>query len=204
MRHSSAESLGRTAALIALGAFAVHQLRYLLGYGHEAGSELARQGHGYLEGALPVLAAFLLSAVAAGLLRAALGRRAGPGSKTPGARCRDAFGPRAALFGAVILVVFCTQESLEGALSPGHPSGPAAVLGHAGWIALPLACLVGLVCALLDRGISTLEEAIAGSDATRPALLRAASSTRPRPDALVPLSASPLAFGLARRPPPST
>jgi hypothetical protein len=202
MRRSSAESLGRTAALIAVGAFAVHQLRYLAGYGHEAGSELSRQGHGYLAGALPVLAAFLLSAVAAGLLRAALGRRAGMAAPTVVAYGRDTYGRRAALFGVAIALVFLSQESLEGAFSAGHPDGLAAVVARGGWFALPLAGLLGALCALLDRGLTKLEAAIAGGEAfvrTHPA---PTDAPRPLPAALVPRNAAPLPFGIAGRPPP--
>jgi hypothetical protein len=194
--------MARTAALIALGAFVVHQLRYLAGYGDAAGSELARQGHGYLTGALPILAAFLLSAVAAGLLRAALGRHSVPPAGRPGRR-RDTVGRRAGLFAAAIIVVFCSQESLEGALSAGHPGGLGAVLAQGGWVALPLALLVGLLCALLDRGLSRLEVAITWGGATSPPGRRAADAALPRPALLVPLSAAPLAFGIARRPPPA-
>lgn len=203
MRRNSAASLARTAALIAVGAFVVHQLRYLAGYGDAAGSELSRQGHGYLAGALPILAAFLLSAVAASLLRAALGRRSGAPGECPEEPGRDTFGRRAALFAAGIVVVFCVQESLEGALCAGHPGGVGAVLAHGGWLALPLAGLVAIVCALLDRGIVTLEAAIAGDGASLPPRRRPAPSPRPRPALLVPLSAAPLAFGIARRPPPA-
>lgn len=202
MRRSSAESLARTAALIALGAFAVHQLRYLAGYGDAAGSELSRQGHGYLVNALPILGAFLISAVAACLLRAALGRRSGSFAELHRAG-QDTFGRRAGLFAAGILVVFCSQESLEGALCAGHPGGLGAVLANGGWAALPLAVLVALLCALLDRGISTLEAAIA-ADGAAPARRRgAADAPVPRQAFLVPMSASPLAFGIARRPPPA-
>ena len=46
-------STARSAALIALAALAVHQLRYLLAYGSAAHEQLLRQGHAYLFGALP-------------------------------------------------------------------------------------------------------------------------------------------------------
>ena len=205
MRRSSAASLARTAALIAVGAFAVHQLRYLAGYGDAAGSELSRQGHGYLAGALPILAAFLLSAVAASLLRAALGRRSGAPGECPEEPGRDTFGRRAALFAAGILVVFCVQESLEGALCAGHPGGarrrcsPTAAGSRS-----PSQAWSRSLCALLDRGIVDAR----GGDRGRrrapcPGGAGRAPAPRPRPALLVPLSASPLAFGIARRPPPA-
>ncbi len=201
MRRTSAASVVRTAALIAVGAFVVHQLRYLAGYGHAAGSELSRQGHGYLEAALPVLAGFLLSALAAGLLRAALGRARHLRSeaKPPGA---DTLRRRAVLFTFAIAAVFCSQESLEGILCAGHPDGLAAFLSHGGWLALPLAALVGALCALLDRGIVTLERVIASRGRGLGRWVPASSSAPPGRRGLVPLAAAPLAFGIARRPPP--
>jgi len=68
-------SLARSAALIALATLADHQLRYLLAYGSDAHAEMARQGHAYLFAALPVLIAFAVATVGAGLLRAAVGAR---------------------------------------------------------------------------------------------------------------------------------
>ena len=202
MRRSSAESLARTAALIALGAFAVHQLRYLVGYGDAAGSELSRQGHGYLvecaadPRGVPDLRGGRRSAASGARPPVRVVRRAPSGGP-------DTFGRRAGLFAAGILVVFCSQELLEGALCAGHPGGLGAVLANGGWAALPLALLVALLCALLDRGISTLEAAIA-ADGAAPARRRgAADAPVPRQAFLVPLSASPLAFGIARRPPPA-
>jgi len=65
-------STPRSAALIALAALAVHQLRYLLAYGSDAHTELLRQGHAYLFQSLPVLIGFGLSAIAASLVRAVL------------------------------------------------------------------------------------------------------------------------------------
>lgn len=201
MRRASAESPARTAALIALSAFGVHQLRYLAGYGHAAGSELARQGHGYLDGALPVLAAFAASAIAAGLFRAALGRgRSGARVAAPAGA--DTFPRRTLMFSVAIAAVFCGQESLEGLLAAGHPGGLAAVLGHGGWLAVPLALVFGTFCAILDRGVLALERVIAASTRAVVFADRAPAVQVPTLRALVPLAAAPLAFGIARRPPP--
>ncbi|MFN8159454.1 MAG: hypothetical protein U0R52_00200 [Solirubrobacterales bacterium] len=200
MPRGRAESLARTGALVALGAFALHQLRYLAGYGSAAGAELAHQGHGYLAGATPVLAALALSGLLAGPLRAAL-RRAGPAPRGAGPL---ALRRRALLFGLAMLAVLCFQESLEGALSAGHPAGAAALLAGSGWTALPIAVALGAACALLDRGLEAIETAVARR--ARPS--GAAGPGRPGParplrDPLVaPLASDPLAFGLSRRPPP--
>jgi hypothetical protein len=205
MRRSSADSLARAAALIAVGAFVVHQLRYLAGYGDAAGSELSRQGHGYLSGALPILVAFLLSAAAAGLLRAVLERAGGlsAGGRRGAGPSPASLARHSTLFGIAIAAIYTCQESLEGVLSAGHPAGVAAVLAHGGWIALPLAAALGVLATLLDRGLSTLELAIAGSRGPRRARRGPPRSARaPRPIRFVPLAAAPLAFGIARRPPP--
>lgn len=200
MRRGSAESLSRTAALIAVGAFAVHQLRYLAGYGHAAGAELSRQGHGYLDQGRPVLAAFVLSALAAGLLRAGLGRARGGAGLWPSAS--DTVRRRVVLYSIAIGAAFCCQESLEGALAAGHPAGSGAVLVGGGWLALPFSVLIGALCALLDRGLVTLERALAAAEDSRPGATAPTDSPRPHPAGLVPLAAAPLAFGIARRPPP--
>ncbi len=202
MRRGQAESFARTAALIAVGAFAVHQLRYLAGYGHAASSELAGQGHGYIDQALPVLAAFVLSALAAGLVRAGLGRIRRAQAPAVTAGC-EGLRRRAILFSVAIATVFCFQESLEGVLAAGHPGGIGAVLSHSGWLALPLAMLLGALCAVADCGLVTLERALA--PAADPGVRRSPEpdSSRPRDRGPVPLAATPLAFGLARRPPPA-
>jgi len=44
---------GRGFLLFPAAALAVHQLRYLIGYGSHAGRELSAQGHGYLESLAP-------------------------------------------------------------------------------------------------------------------------------------------------------
>jgi hypothetical protein len=202
MRRASAESQARTAALIALGAFAVHQLRFLAGYGQAAGSELAHQGHGYMQGALPVLAAFAAAAIAAGFLRAALGRsRAAERRGCPGAA--DTLVRRSVCFSVAIAAIYCGQEALEGMLAAGHPGGVAAVLGSGGWLALPLAVVVGALCALLDRGVVVLERAIAVAAVVRGPARRPLDPPRPRSRGAVPLAAAPLSFGIARRPPPA-
>ena len=185
----------RSAALIALAALGVHQLRYLLAYGGGAHEELARQGHGYLFGALPILIGFAVATIAAGLLRAAL--TSSPAPALASVRCR------AAVYAGAVLAVFAVQETTEGALFAGHASGLAAVLGAGGWLALPLALLFGSLCALLDGGLARIERSIAaaaGSPQTRRWQLRTARVTSWRG---TPLPSRPLAFGLARRPPPA-
>jgi hypothetical protein len=183
----------RLAAVLALGAFAVHQLRYLVAFGGNSSAELTRQGHGYMADALPVLAVFGLSALLATVLRGRFGSQLSRGSLPR----------RAVLFAAVMLAIFSGQEWLEGLLAAGHPSGVGAVLASGGWLALPLALAVGAVAALLIGALERVEVALSALVA-RPHARRRAPAVRGRAVAsaqLNPLIAS-LAFGLARRPPP--
>jgi hypothetical protein len=189
-------ALPRSAALIALAALAVHQLRYRLAFGDDTGQELAHHGHAYLAQALPVLLAFAVATLAAGVLRAVLRPDASSGSLT------RSFAGRALLYALMIMAVFSAQELLEGALFAGHPAGLAAVLAAGGWLALPLALVAGAAAALLDGGLVALGSLIV-------VRLRAAARPRPprrhgapRASAMPALASSPAAFGLARRPPP--
>jgi hypothetical protein len=190
-RHGSTP---RSAALIALAALAVHQLRYLLAYGSDAHSELLRQGHAYLFQSLPVLIGFGLSAVAASLVRAVL--RGPAGAAIPSHRLR------ALLYATSIAAVFAVQETAEGLLFAAHASGIAAVFAAGGWLVLPLAMLFGALCAALDGGLAKLESLVARveSPLPRPRAPRRDGANGSR--TAVPLASCPLAFGLARRPPP--
>src|SRR5262245_32260513 len=137
----------RLAAVLAVGAFALHQLRYLLAFGGSSSAELARQGHGYLADALPALAVLGLAVVLATLLRARLGE-----TVIGGPLLR-----RGALFALTLIAIYATQESLEAVLAAGHPAGAAAVVGSGGWIAGPLAMCLGLVIALSVRALERVE-----------------------------------------------
>lgn len=188
-------SLSRSAALIALGALAVHQLRYQLAYGGSAHAELARQGHGYLTQALPMLIGVGIAALAAGLIRAALRPRR---DAAPGRR----LAARAGLFGLAIFAAFAIQESAEGLLFAGHASGAAAVFAGGGWLALPLALVFGTVAAALDGGLERLEALVCRAPPQTPLPRAPRRQGRPAAAATLSLVLSPLAFGLARRPPP--
>lgn len=182
----------RLAAILALGAFAVHQLRYLIAFGSSSSEELARQGHGYMAAWLPILGVFTISALLGTLIRGRFGARLAQASLSR----------RAAIFAAALLAIFVTQESLEGVLAAGHPGGVAAVLGYDGWLAIPLAAAIGFVAALLARALEQVEIAI-GARRTIPVLPRAPRKAgSARPAAAVSRTLDALAFGLARRPPP--
>jgi hypothetical protein len=182
----------RLAAILALGAFAVHQLRYLIAFGSSSSEELARQGHGYMAAWLPILGVFTISALLGTLIRGRFGARLAQASLSR----------RAAIFAAALLAIFVTQESLEGVVAAGHPGGVAAVLGYDGWLAIPLAAAIGFVAALLARALEQVEIAI-GARRTISVLPRAPRKAgSARPAAAVPRTLDALAFGLARRPPP--
>ena len=184
----------RSAALIVLGALGVHQLRYLLAYGGAGGHELAAQGHDYLAEAVPVLGSFVFAAVLAGLVGACAGG-CGEGR-------RGGFGRRAAAFALAVFTIYAVQELAEGFLASGHAAGLGAIFGAGGWIALPLTVAAGAACAVFDRGLARLEQAVAALAAgSLPTPRPAPSHPAPAVPALVPQS--PLAFGLARRPPPA-
>jgi hypothetical protein len=186
----------RAIALISLGALAVHELRYLVAYGHDADAALASQGHGYLSefGGVAVGLGLAL------LLGSALGRA---GLARLDRRARPTFAGTAALYCGAIVAVFCAQESAEGLLFAGHADGLAAPVAHGGWVALPLAIVAGLLCALAARALDSVDEALASPPPSRAPLPRSSTVRAPNPAApRLALGCMTLAFGIARRPPP--
>jgi hypothetical protein len=143
------------AGLLAGGAFALHQLRYLLGYGAESHGQLASQGHAYMTLLAPAVAVALML-VAADLCARVIRARAGRSPE----RARGLL-PMWSAVSACLLATYAIQETLEGALAPGHPGGLAGVLGHGGWAAIPLAAAIGLVIALVVRGVERVVELVA-------------------------------------------
>jgi hypothetical protein len=71
---TSAAGRLRLAALLAAGALGVHELRYALAYGANAGRHAAEQGHAYLSVLIPLVMLGALVAAAQLLLRFAGGR----------------------------------------------------------------------------------------------------------------------------------
>jgi hypothetical protein len=161
----------RLAGLLASGAFALHQLRYQLGYGEHSHDALAGQGHAYMTVLAPLVAVALIVVIAdfsARLLDARARRRH---DETPRLL------PLWVTTSACLLVAYALQETLEGALAPGHPAGTAGVLGHGGWAALPLAVVIGLAIALVVRGAQRAIE-LAAEPGLRVARPRALVSRR--------------------------
>jgi len=160
----------RAAALISVGALAVHDLRYLLAYRGGAAEELSLTGHGYLGDVTPLATGALALAIAAFAWR--LLNPHVEESRLPSTSRMWAF------LSGVLITIYACQEWVEGQLSSGHAAGLAGIFGGGGWLAVPLALAMALVIALLLRGA---EAAIAH------AAPRAASWLRPRP--LLTLSA---------------
>ena len=186
----------RAAALIGAGSLVLHQLRYSISYRHQAGEQLAAQGHSYLAFAAPIVVAVLAVAAVAfvlRLLRVSRGRLAEP--LPPSAR-RTWLGAS-----LTVLAVYSLQEIAEGLLSAGHPGGPAALLAHGGAVALPLAVAIGGVIALLLRGAAAaIEVAVRVARLRLPHSRRREAPSRPRPAIRPALDA--IALFLAGRGPP--
>jgi hypothetical protein len=163
----------RAAALLAAGSVAIHQLRYAIGYGHAADHELAVQGHGYFEFALPVVVALTVLALCAVLLRLARG----------GSRPRPPAPFGAAWLGSVVVLaaIYGIQESVEG----------AGVVAGGGWIGLALAVPAGLLVALAVRGVHAAEALAPHRAAVRfTTFLPAVIAHRPRLRAITGVSRS--------------
>jgi len=179
----------QSASLIAVGAFGVHQLRYLLTYGAGGDNDLSRQS--YLGHALPLLLGIVLAAFIAGLVRSTIS------GHPPEAERRV----KATTYAIGIVAVFFCQELMEGTLVAGHASGLAAIFSAGGWAALPLAVLFGVIAALIDRGMEAVESRLAEAPVSfdrAPLQIGLASAPTTLGRRL-----SPLALGLAQRPPPT-
>ena len=178
----------QTASLIALGAFAVHQLRYLLAA--PSLRDLPLTASDLVAHVLPLLAGLLLT----GLIARIVSSRIGGSGIAADRRWR------ATTYAIGIIVVFCSQQVLEGALIAGHVGGLAAIFSSGGWAALPLAIVIGAIAAIVDRGIAEIELRLGRPG--RPASRRADTSERRKDQLAFPHLLTPLAFGIASRPPP--
>ena len=181
--------------MLAGGVLAVHELRYLAGYGESADAASAARGHEYLSVAGPVVAALL--AAACGRFVAVLlnARRTGRA---------EARRPRPvtawAAVSTILAAAYVGQESLEVLLHPDHPGGLAGVFGEGGWTAFVLAVAVGALIALLLRGASAALVLAARRRRARPRPWPVRREGRPRP--ALALASAPLARHLAGRAPP--
>jgi hypothetical protein len=188
----------RAGALLAAGALLVHEGRYLVGYGHQADDAIASQGHAYLAWLLPLVV--LALAAAGGALITRLARAGASDAARSWAFRRVWLGATTSL-----LAIYSIQESIEGALAPGHPGGVAALVSNGGWSAAPIALAVGALIALLARGARAAERVAA--EAIRPwtartlAVPRDGSKSLPQAPDVLPRTRL-IAFALAGRAPP--
>jgi len=181
--------------LVPAGALLVHQLRYTLAYGSQAGAQLAATGHSYQHSLVPWVVLTLGIGLSSFLRRSARAMRTG--ETGPFARL-SAVGLWA-ITTMGLLAIYALQESLEELYASGHPTGVAGIFGHGGWWALPSAVVVAIgVVALLRVGRAVLR--FAGRLASRPA--RFLSLLPAAPPAFVLVAPAPLARAAAGRAPP--
>jgi hypothetical protein len=186
------------AALTPVGAFAVHQLRYWLAFGHHAGAELQAQGHAYLHSLVPWIV--FLVALAVGLFLRALGRALGGAASSP--RYTASFTALWLACAAGLITVYATQELLEGWFVTGHPGGLVGVFGYGGWWSIPAAAAVGLVLAAVFHGARWILAEVARRYATRAGRRSAPSPPSPPGAGFLLPAMAPLADGWSGRGPP--
>lgn len=186
----------RAAALVAAGGIALHELRYVLGYGSGSEHALASHGHEYLN--LTTLLVGIVLALAVGQLVAVLAR---PRPSTSLGAHRASLARVWLAATLALLAVYTAQELVEGMLAPGHPAGLAALTAGGGAWALPLAAAIGLLVALLVRGADAVIAAVSrrsrGPVAARSIRLRAS-----RPSVIRLVFGCILGRNLAGRAPP--
>jgi len=165
----------RASALLGVGALAVHELRYLVGYGGDARSALAAHGHSYL--VLATTLVVLVVLVALGVFLAGIARGAAE-SRGPASSARRL----AAAAAGALLAIYSFQELVEGLVTPGHPAGLAGIYGNGGWSAVLFAGVVGLLIALMLRGAEAVLACVAA--ARRRAAPRSSTFSASAPRAL--------------------
>lgn len=182
----SARALRLAAALLP-AALALHEGAYAL-----AGGETAGGTHGYLERGAPLIAALAVTLLLAALLGPLFGARPGgaPDRRAP-----------LALAGA-LLAIFLTQEAFEILALGGGMTALTAALATF-WIALPFALVFGTLASQVVVWLERAGGAIASLAAGIPPRPRAPEPRAPSGTPARRFAPSPLAFGLARRPPPA-
>ena len=179
-------------------AFAVHQLRYWLAFGSQAGAELQRQGHSYLHSVVPWIV--LLIAVTVGVFLHALGRAFGGQRSLP--RYTASFAGLWLLCAACLIAIYMTQEFLEGLFATGHPGGLAGIFGDGGWWSIPAALAVGLVLAAMFQGARWMLQQVFERFGRRVAPPHPGSFAPSAPRAVALPRLAPLARGWSGRGPP--
>jgi hypothetical protein len=185
-------------ALVPAGAFAVHQLRYLLAFHGQASAELQRQGHSYLHSLVPWL--MLGIALVVGTFLRALGRALGGRCSLP--RYTVSFAALWMACVAGLVTIYVAQELLEGLLATGHPAGLVGVFGYGGWWAIPAAFGVGLVLAAAFHGAHWVLREVALRRGHRAGVARTPVAPGCPPRDILVLRLAPIADGWSGRGPP--
>ena len=196
VRRWRVPSVGRV-ALLPAAAIAVHQLRYQLAYGSQAGLVLRETGHSYLHSVVPWLVALIGLAMGSFLLRAG---RACTGRTSPRGFSLS-FGALWLLCTVSLVAIFACQETLEGLFATGHPGGWAAVFGDGGWWAVPVAAGVGLVLAAVFHTARWAIRQLARRQ-RRPSRPRPVASVVRRPQSHLGPAPAALLAGWSNRGPP--
>ncbi len=185
-------------AMLAPAAFLVHQLRYLLAFGGDAGAELQRTGHSYLHSLVPWIV--LLVALALGVFLRSLGRAFTGHSSVP----RYSVSLLGMWFACSVclIAIFVCQELLEEAFAPGHPAGFPGIFGFGGWWAIPASVGVGLVLAAWYHGTRWVLQQIVERHARTQGRPTGAGPAPARPPRLVVARLAPLVGGWSDRGPP--
>lgn len=178
----------RAAALMLVGAIAVHEGRYMLTPPEHVHGGL----HGYLAWLAPLIGLVALLAVAE--FGARLARRPGEGGlHLPGGRVLFA------VFTFVLLTLFGLQETLELTIADGALPADNVFIADGGWVSIPLALAAAAALALILRGAVRIASIVAARLRQRPR--RAARSDPSPPQAPLPWALL-LARSLAPRGPP--
>jgi hypothetical protein len=201
--HRSVAGCVARAALLPPAALAVHQLRFVLAFGRDAGQQLEATGHSYLHSVVPWIV--LLLGLAAGSLLWAFGRALAGHRVVTNRSSTDqasAFLKLWLVCSLCLLAIYTCQELLEGWFAAGHAAGFYGVFGMGGWWAIPASAGVGLVLAALLHSVpAVLDELAARHDLSSsciPAATPVVASQRPAWVA----SLAPVAAGWSDRGPP--
>jgi hypothetical protein len=170
-----------------LGVFTVHALRYAAFPEPDP-----HGGHGYLSFAPPLLGGLLAIAV----VQLAVDRRA-PGGPRHGWRTRWILATLA------FLALYAAQENAEALATTSRLAGPGALLGHGGWIVLPLTVAAGGLLAALLRGTEAVLARLAHAPAALPRLRHAARTATARGRSERAPRTAGIARHLAGRAPPA-
>jgi len=179
----------RLAAILLPAALVLHEGAYAL-----AGGGLIGGAHGYLELAIPLVAALAASLALAAVLLPVLGGRRGSGEHLAPFVIAAALGS-----------IFAVQELAEAVLLGGGWRGFAASLAVS-WLVPPLALLLGALASVgalsLARAGDLLADLLGAADELRSE--RVGTAWNPTHQPFVPAAAcAGLSFGASRRPPPA-